>query len=70
MREPNKQNYFYLFAVLTIAWCISWIMEDNVGNFHPLTLIVIFVFGIGINVWAARVAYFAAIRRYLKHKKD
>ena len=68
MNMPNRQNYFYMFAVLTIVWCIIWIIENDVKNVNTIVLIVIFVFGIGVNVFAAISAYHAAIRRYLKDK--
>ena len=68
---PDKQNYFYLFAVLNIAWCICWFIEDDYGIFTTGSVIVLFFFGILVNAWSANEAYKAAVRRYLeKENKD
>ena len=66
---PDKQNYFYLFALMTIVWCISWIIDDNFSNFGVATFIVIFVFGIAVNAWAAHEYYRASVRRYRNKEK-
>ena len=70
MKVPDKQNYFYLFAVLNIAWCICWLIEKDYGIFTTGSVIVLFFFGILVNGWTAWERYKSAMRSYLERNNN